>query len=310
MGLINAEKMLTYLSSQPLFDKVKKRLSSFDALGLIDDGDFYDHIFFVIEELGLGVYQECQAVIPICDGVGQLPKNFREYHATYKLRADHGNPPDINEQKPVIFYQATEFHKEANNKCCIDCVGCDEGKIRVVVRTFVNGDNVERSFAGEHPMILSPNAGIRCGEDHHHLHKNVFRSHENELTITDDKKVKVNFKKGELYMQYYGLPFDENELPMVPDQKDIIAAIEYRIYSQLFEEFLWNSTVPNIGPLLQDARAQYEFYFQSARYWSKLPSFKRMVQSIRRQRSMNKFWYAISERTQSPTFNHHHNHRR
>lgn len=299
MGKINPENTLTFESSQQLFDKVKKKLSSFDALGLIDDGDFYDHVFFVLEELGLGAYRECEAVIPICDGEGQLPKNLRIHHATYKLKGDHGNPPSINEQKPYIYYQ-TEYSKNCINKCCVECVG-EESREKIVVRTFVNGDDdcTNRRYSIQHPMVLSPN--VRSKKfDLTDGHCNVFRSRENEFTITDDRKVHVHFDKGELYMQYYGLPFDENELPMVPDQKDISAAIEYRIYSQLFEEFVWNSTVPNLGPILQDARVQYEFYFQAARYWAKLPSFQRMVQSIRRQRNRNKFWYSTSDRTIVP----------
>lgn len=295
MGKINPENTLTFESSQQLFNKVKKRLSSFDALGLIDDGDFYDHVYYVLEGLGLSAYQECEAVIPICDGVGKMPKNLRVHHATFKLRADYGNPPTINEQIPYIYYQ-TETSNVCPNKCCIECVG-DESKQKIVVRTFVNSDEpCERKWSRQFPMVLSPN--VR-GRHHRHNDRNcaVFSSAENEFTIDDKRNVHVNFDKGELYMQYYGLPFDENELPMVPDQIDISTAIEYRIYSQLFEEFVWNSTVPNIGPLLNDARAQFDFHYGQARYWAKLPSFQRMCQSIRRQRSRNKFWYSATDRT-------------
>lgn len=300
MGVINAENTLTFESSQMLFDKVKKRLSSYDALGLIDDGDFYDHVYFVLEELGLGVYKECEAVIPICGGAGQLPKNLRIHHVTYKLKGDHGNPPSINEQKPWIYYTDTEYSKNCLNKCCIECVG-EESKTKVVVRTFVNGEDdcQTRRYSNLQPMVLSSNVRSKKFKltDGH---CDIFRSHNNEFTITDDRKIHVHFDTGELYMQYYGLPFDENELPMVPDQKDISAAIEYRIYSQLFEEFMWNSTVPGVQAFLQDARNQFEFHFQQARYWSKLPTFQRMIQSIRRQRNRNKFWYARSERTAVP----------
>lgn len=301
MGVINPENMLSFQSSQPLFDAVKKRLSSFDNLGLIDDGDFYDHVYFVIEELGIAAYKECQAVIPICNGEGKLPKNFRVYHATFKCHGDHGHPPSINEQKPLIYYMDTEVSQECPNKCCIDCVGDTIGKTKIVIRTFVNGEDNERHLHRDsNPMILSPNVRVRCSDSGHHHHRDILSSHSNEITITDDKKILVNFKHGEVYMQYYGLPFDENELPMVPDQSNIQEAIKYRIYSQLFEEFLWNTTVPGIGVALQDARGQYEFQLAQSRYWAKLPSFQKLVQSIRRERSRNKFWYALSDRTMVP----------
>src|SRR5690606_8327169 len=105
------------------------------------------------------------------------------------------------------------------------------------------------------------------------------------------------FDNGYIYMQYWGLPIDEKGLPMIPVNESVERAIEYYIYAQLFEEFYWNSTVQNIGNMLQDVRNQYDFYMPQARYWAKLPSFKKMINSIRKVRSRNKFFNYFSDRT-------------
>src|SRR5688572_32813394 len=118
MGIINAENTLQCKSSEQLFARVKKKLSSFDALGLIDDGDFYDYVICVVKELGLAVLKECEAVIHVKDRKVRLPNNFYMFHAAFKCTPDFDSVPSINEQKPLIYYTDTEVSQECPNKCC------------------------------------------------------------------------------------------------------------------------------------------------------------------------------------------------
>ena len=295
MGIINAENTLKFKSSQILFDRIKKRLSSFDAQGLIDDGDFYKHVKYILEQLGQAVYKECEAVVHVKHKKTKLPNNFYMFHAAFKCTPFFNNqPPSINEQKPIIYYTDTEVTQVCPNKCCIECVGNELGKTKIVIRTFVNGEEHESHFRNPILLRLSPNVKVPCTEDC----LSLLPSAKDEITIDDNHTLHAHFEDGSIYLQYYGLPFDENELPMIPDNEDIERAIEYYIYTQLFEEFYWNSTVPNIAPMLQDVRAQYDrFYLPQARYWAKLPSFQKMVESIRRSRNRKKFYYMAGDRT-------------
>lgn len=294
MGVINAENTLKFKSSKPLFDRIKKRLSSFDAMGLIDDGDFHKHVKYVLGQLGLAVYKECEAILYVKDKKVKLPNNFDTYHAAFKCNHNFSDTKSINEQKPLIYYTDTEVTQECPNNCCIECVGETLGKTKIVIRTFVNGDETVGTFSNPVLLSLSPNVKVRCSDDC----LNLFSTKRDEITIDDDGIIHTRFDEGHIYLQYYGLPFDENELPMIPDQEDIEKAIEYYIYSQLFEEFYWNSTVPGVGAFMQDALQKYELkYLPQARYWARLPSFQRMIESIRRQRSRRKFFYFQGDRT-------------
>jgi hypothetical protein len=161
-----------------------------------------------------------------------------------------------------------------------------------VVRTYVNGDTNEYYHRDPIELILGPNV-----KDHHALHDmKLIHARHNEVTIKDGWLLTM-FEKDSIYMQYYGTPIDEDFLPMIPDQVDIEKAIEYYIYKKLFEGFYLNSSVPDIPQRLQYVTKEFDFYFAQARYWCKLPTFQRMVQSLRIQRGLNKFYDLRHDRT-------------
>jgi hypothetical protein len=293
MGKINPENLLQFKSSQPMFDRISKRLNSFDSMQLIDTGDFHKHVAYILEELGQAVYSECEAIIPIKDHYGKLPDNFKIFHAAFKCKSEFRSTKTINEQKPWIFMIDTEITKECPNKCKFEHKH-ESGTDKIVIRTFVNADD-PTPYQYSNPILLrlSPNVRTLCTDDC----PSLFTSALDEITIDDKGIIHTHFTDDSIYLQYYGLPIDENGLPMIPVNEAIEKAIEYYIYTQLFEEFYWNSAVPNIGNMLQDARAQADFHLAQARYWSKLPSFQKMINSVRRARSRRKFFYSIVDRT-------------
>lgn len=292
MGVINAENLLKFKSTDSMFARIKKKLSSFDAQGLIDDGDFHKMVADVCSDIGVGVFRECEAVIPVKDRKARLPKNHKIFHAAYACTANFNSVKSINEQKPIIYYTDTEISKVCPNKCCIECVG-DESKTKVVIRTYVNGDDY-CTFRNPVLLSLSPNVKALCTEDC----ASRFCANGDEITIDDEGYIHTVFDEGHIYLQYYGLPFDENELPMIPDDQDYERAVEYYIYKELFQEFMWNSTVPGVERFYMDAKNDYfSLYFPQAKYKANLPSFQKTIQSIRRQRNRGKFWYFAGDRT-------------
>lgn len=293
MGKINPENILSFKSSQQMFDRISKRLQSFDSMQLLDTGDFHVHVAYVLEQLGQAVYKECEAMLEVKDYKTKLPDNLKVFHAAYKCHPEfrHGSK-GINEQKPWIYMMDTEITKECGNKCKFEHKH-EAGQTKIVIRTFVNDEGSSCSYDNPILLRLSPNVRTICTEDC----PSLFEACPDEITIDDDRMIRTKFTDDSIYLQYYGLPIDDNGLPMIPENRDVEKAIEYYIYTQLFEEFYWNSTVPNIGTSLQDARVQYDFYIKQARYWAKLPSFQKMVDSVRRMRGKNKFYYSMFDRT-------------
>lgn len=290
MGVINAENTLQFRSSSELFNRVKKRLSSFDSQNMIDEGDFYDYVVYILEKLGVAVYRECEAIVHVHDYKAKLPCNFKLWYAAYKVHPEVGTVPSINEQKPWIWYQDASIEQICpaySGNCKIGCSDPNgEGKTKIVVRTFVNGDDFnEYRFRNPIQLHLSPNVKDRCAP---HALK-VVPARMNEVTIDDEGWLHTRFQHDQVYMQYYGLPFDENFLPMIPDQSSIEKAIEYYIYFMLFEGWYLNSSVPNIGQQLQYVKTEYNNHWNEAHYYVKLPSFQRCIESIRLIRSKGKW---------------------
>jgi len=303
MGVINAENFLKFKSSKPLFDRIKKRLSSYDSMGLIDDGDFHQYVKDILDKLGQAVYKECEAVLPVKDFKARLPNNFKFFHVAYRCSFTWQGVKSINEQKPLFFYTDTEISRECcDSKCTLQCVPDNVGRTKVVIRTFVNGGD-ECTAVSNHQrlLILSPNVRDLCTEDslsvlgHRHGHH---VQDCDEIGFDENiKHILTRFDQDSIYIQYYGLPMDENGLPMIPDETHIEKAIEYCIYATLFEEWYWNTSIPDIVRILADARQQYDYHLGMAMSWAKLPSFKRMIQSIRRQRASRKFYYFGNDKT-------------
>lgn len=293
MGVINAENTLSFKSSDSLFDRIKKRLSSYDSAGLMDDGDFHKHVKYILEDIGQAVYKECEAVVEVKDFKAKLPDNFSRFHAAYRCTFNWRNAPkSINEQKPWIYYMDTEITRDCPEKCSIGCEP-EFGRTKIVIRTFVNGEE-NNCGTSRNPRLLklSPNVKEQCTEDC----LSLFCPQGDEITVKDGN-ILTRFNEDSIYIQYLGLPIDANGLPMIPDNEHVEKAIEYYIYTQLFEEWYWNSTVPDIARMLADVRQQYDYHIGMARYWAKLPSFQKMIQSIRRQRGKLKFYQLLTDRT-------------
>lgn len=298
MGIINAENLLQFRTTTELFNRVKKKLSSFDSQNMIDEGDFYDYVVYILEKLGVAVYMECEAVIHVKHFKAKMPCNFKFWYAGYKVHREFGFVPSINEQKPWIYFQDNEISQICPGNIGNCKIGCDDpddfGKTKLVIRTFVNGDSFEEQFHNPIELFLSPNVKDKCAP---HA-KKVVSSHLNEVTIDHEHWLHTKFEKDEVYLQYYGLPIDENFLPMIPDESSIEKAIEYYIYTMLFEEWYLNSSVPNIGEQLKYVKNEYEHnHFPQAMYYVKLPSFQRCIQSIKLMRSKGKYFEWNFDRT-------------
>jgi hypothetical protein len=264
---------------------------------MIDEGTFFDHVAYILGQLGAAVYKECEAVIEVRDHRAALPCNFKLWYAAYKCHRGHEGQgaPDINEQnnfgQPFIFIQQIEESVICPENCCISCDRGNE-KSRIVVRNFVNGHRFENHFHEPMPLILSPNVKDKCAPEC----MKVVHAGWNEVTIADGF-IRTKFDKDCIYMQYFGIPIDKDYLPMIPDEESIEKAIEYYIYKMLFEEWYLNSAVQNIVQQLQYASAEYDKYLTQARYWCRLPSFQKCLQMVRIQRQNNKFYQFNVDKT-------------
>lgn len=294
MGNINIHNDIQFKSSRSLFDRISKRLASYDAQGLLDEGDFPKHVKSLLDKLGWAVYKECYAIIPVINYKVKLPQGYKSFWAAYKCSPDCSNSaPSINEQRPYIYYTDTEISREAsNNGCSVNYID-DGSRTKIVVRTFVNGDDFVSNY--NYGTLLTLVGTI---EDECDLDSPCRTNHSSGQISLQNGYIQTNFNDDNIYLQYYGLPLDEKGMPMIPDVDEIEQAIEYYILKNIFEDLYFNSSVPGIADFLKYVKEEYDHtYFPQAHYYCKLPKFQTMVDLLRKQRKSKKFYYSAFDRT-------------
>ena len=74
-----------FKSSEILFSRIKEDLSSYDSVGLIDEGKFYQYIKYIIDTLGISFYEEKDAVVHVHDFKATLPPDFTLLEIAFKI---------------------------------------------------------------------------------------------------------------------------------------------------------------------------------------------------------------------------------
>lgn len=286
MSVISPEGFNLFKSSSILYSKVKRFLKSYGTVNLIDDGEFPVYVKEVLRSLGIGVYEEKEAVVKVKNFKAVLPKGFSVLYAAYKCTPTVSSKDMVHPQGGAsIFNDITWEILDASEGCEIDCCEANNKIIeKVTVRQFVKEQAVTRSFVNPVLLRLSPNVKRdKCMNDC----QNLLATSIYEITI-DNGFIYTNFDEDCIYIKYYALPLDEEGRPSIPDIEHVEKAIEWYIIYQTSLQWWFNSSVPDLEKRWQYAEAKYNEYYDKAKNYIKTPSFARMVNLIRRQRSTNK----------------------
>lgn len=288
MSVITGESTQYFKSASALFSKAKRFLSTYDTANLIDEGEFPTYVKEVLRLLGVGVYKEQDAVLRVKNFKAVLPDDFAVLYAAYKCTPGFTQKDLIHPQGGLsVFNDITWEVLGSKNGCEIEMCRRDDDKVleRITVRRYVEEKNtVIANLMNPILLRLSPNVKRnKCTEDC----ENILASAPYEITISDGF-LYTNFDKDCIYIKYYGLALDESGVPEIPDVERIEKAIEWYIIYQLSLKWWFNNQVPDLEKRWQYAEVQYNNWFEQARYERKLPSFSRMINLIRRQRSTNK----------------------
>lgn len=268
MGVITSSYQMDFVSCKSIFSQIREDLDSFDALGLIDNKTLYKYVKKVVSDIGMGCYMEKEAVLPVSRYKTKLPEDFTMLYSAYRCRSSESPIGRVQPQTGFVYY--------LENTCeTIEHCKCDIEKVvdKITVRSYVNEGELLHRF--EHPTLLSLSTGTRnkfCDEGS----PNAYYSGSDQINI-DGGFIHTNFESGNIYLKYYGFPFDENGLPMIPDKERIKTAIEDYIKYKLLEKWWTNSDVPDIERKMMHWQNEYKMSISDAKTEIATPSFETMV---------------------------------
>lgn len=272
----------SFKSSEILFARIKEDLSSYDSVGLIDEGKFYQYIKYIIDTLGISFYDKKEAVIHIKDYKGELPKDFSLLEAAYKCNPASTSitpQPDALQWQFVGYNEVIEGQSQAN-ACFINCDN-DTTPTQVIVRFYVKDIPMINTYAM--PVLLKLSNSVprdRCTSDC----RNWFvTTCPYEISI-DSCHMYTNFPSDCVYMKYYAFPCDDQGLPMVPDNAIIEDCIEYYIKYRLFEQMHLNGDDVNIERKLGYLKQMWNEKLAEAKHYGKFPQFATIINGIRLNR--------------------------
>lgn len=291
MSIINPGNNIQFKSVDSLFGRIRKRLSSYDAAGLLDEGDWYYYIREIIDKLGVAVYDEREAVVQVCDFRASLPEDFSFLYAAYKCTPDNGG-----DSKNTLFPQTGfVFYIEDTYQPYRKCKNCYSAKIdyihgtKFTTRTYIEGQPMLLNFNNPTLLQLSGNAKGMCDSKC----KNLFAKSAHEITI-DKNFIYTNFKQDCILLKYYGLPLDpETGLPMIPDNSIIAKAIEDYIVYRTFSDFFYNSTTPDANDRYKQSSIDFDESYANARSLCKMPSFQSVINHIRQERKNLRTYFQL-----------------
>lgn len=288
MGVINPNNMITFQSTDKLFARVRKRLNSFDAAGILDEGDFYYYIKEVLDQLGVAVSDEGQVLLPVEKFKVALPDNFSYLYAAYST-----SPVTTTTQSKQTCFPQEGFalYMEETWQPYRQCKNCLSTKFEFAegqalrARTYVQGQPNVINYHRPQLLRLGPNAKKFAAKDSPNHNPERFHARDPyEITISNGF-IYTNFEAGHIFMKYYGFPIDDDSgLPMIPSVTFVEKAIEDYIIYRVIEDIWFNGVVPDMDNRYKMARANSDDSMKSAMYYCKLPSFQEAINYIRIQR--------------------------
>ena len=281
MGVITSTSHNTFKSLSEVISKIKRNFKSYVDANLIDEGEFPVYAKEVLSQLGISAMKEDFDLIEITNYKAKLPFNFSELHAAWKLEDAHD---DINSSvipstvvKNDVIYELVKPNKKIN--CCLT-----EGVMsRIIMTQTIESKTLTKNFRNPRLLRLSPNVQPNKLSENC---LNLIPDCSDEITI-DDRNLYTNFK-GTVYLQFYGLAYDEDGYPMIPDIMQIEKAVEWKIKYETLSNLWYNNEVQDLEKKVAEAHNEYEKWMGEARYICKLPSFAEMVNAIRKMRTTNK----------------------
>lgn len=249
------------MTRKGLIAEITTKLKQYDESGLIDYKSLNRWIKNELKRFGSNLMVLTEKVLEVENGIATLPENFFSLDLavkcsmdSYEIREEHR---DVL-QSSHFWTQRLETTYEWNNTSNSH-VGKDYKCIREEV--YYKGCPITLRYNDVQPLKLVK--GIKKESCSKKCKNFNFNNSPYEINILRDK-IQTNFSKGSIYIQYYGLPSDDEGDLEIPD---IVNLQEYLIAyctRQILESLWFNDDDVNLVNKLNYIRQSEESLFTKA----------------------------------------------
>lgn len=245
-----------------LIAEIRSDLNKYDAAGLIDEVSVTRDIVKGLKRFGNAVTEMHEAVLEVENGKAMLPENFHNLFVAALC-------------EPVAYRKATEndnlitshFYREKTvrtnvwNECDTCCNESSESIIRENV--YYNGHNSE--FFYKNPTLLTLGKSLNKNVYNAKCRNRLIKDNPNVISI-NELTLTANFSTGYVYIQYYGLPVDEEGQIDIPETKNgsLETYLEYHVKRRLAERLIGNGDGGSLGSMFQVYAQQEEIALRNA----------------------------------------------
>lgn len=220
---------------------IKTDLKKFNNVGLIDDITIIRELYKVMDRFGVYTKTRNDKVIEIRNNTAELPYNFKKLILAIKCEPFKAEVPE--EAKKIEL--STHFSKvlDYRRKKWDECNPCnfEYEEECVVEKVYLNKSTKPVKYYYNNPTLLKLTDGIDVDKCASECKNKYVKQSPYSINIVD-KKIYTNFKEGDIYIQYYGYPTDEEDFPILPDSElgSFLEYAEVRVKLRILENALYN----------------------------------------------------------------------
>lgn len=225
---------------------IRDEFSSWDSAGLIDNTSIHKWINKALLKFGSNIMLLQDTVIEVENSTGIIPHNFFSLYSAYLCnKKGFKNVPEKHKKTLQQSYAWVERVERSNKwNSCDPC--CAEEEEKTIVEKLYFKD-VEVDFYYNQPTLLKLGKTIDRNVCHKECRNKIVKDNPNEIIILNNT-LQTNFREGSVYMQYYGLPKDEDGNTSIPEtpKGEVETYLEYHVKRKIAE---------NIGANQDDSSA-------------------------------------------------------
>jgi hypothetical protein len=266
-------------------------LRQYDESQLIDYRSLNMWIKNELKRFGANVTILTEKVLEVENGRAELPDNFWTMYLAVKCTPDS---QEINDESCSQQIQESSFWKQRLEKTYIwdNQSGSHKQEDYKTIEEKVYYNNCQVTFRYREPEVLRLTTGIKkeyCATGCKNLQKQLTSSAKNEINIVGNV-IQTNFKNGFIYLQYNGLPTDEDGDILIPEVRSLEEYLIYYAKRKILEALWINDDDVNIVNKLQYIRqmeretfslAMTQVKFENLKNWDKRLKMKMVQESNR-----------------------------